>query len=523
MNVARPILDVLESAPGRVAIVEPKGRAIDCRDLRARVLAFTAHLQARGFAPGDRVLVQVPAGIELAVAVLGALLSGGVAVLCEPGLGDAVYLGRVRAAAPTWLLVHPLVAWINRVPGLSAFLKRREIDVPPTPPPGGMTRVPVSAAEIERIAKRPAAPRIVEREAGDDAVLVFTGGTTTAPKGVRLTHEALGPYLGNVSSLVAGESGKTFVADTPQQMLFALRLGWTVHVTRGRSAKRARHVLALLARERIGAYFSSPYVWTEIMAATNGRRPWTGANPARVLLGSAPVTAAFLERLRGYLDPATKVLVVYGLTECGPACAVLAEEKLGFADAGDLVGAPLPGVEIAIEDPRPDGVGEVVIRGPSLYAGYLGEPDRAAGDGLRTGDLGRTVEVGGRPMLALLGRAKDMIVRAGVNIYPASFEPQVRALRDGGGTPLVRECAMVGVWSEARQDEEVVLFIEPERGVQLEANQLRPRVETITGPDAAPDRVIVVPAIPLTGRQNKVDKEALRRMAGATPAGKARG
>jgi acyl-CoA synthetase (AMP-forming)/AMP-acid ligase II len=474
----------------------------------------TALLQAEGLAPGDRAVIQVPPGPEFAAAVLGVLLAGGVPVLCEPGLGDAVYLGRLAAAAPEFLLRHPLVTGLGKIPHARAWLAGREVDVPPTPPRSmGLTRVPITAAAVGRLARRGPSPTIVERDPGDDAFLVFTGGTTTAPKGVRLSHGALDRYLANISSLIDGETGKTFVADTPQQMLYALRLGWPVHLSRGRKEKRARHLLSLLTRETVDAYFSSPFVWSALMDLTGDRRPWAGANPRRVLLGSAPVTPAFLRRLRAYLDPATRIQIVYGLTECGPACALSAEEKLAFAEPGDVVGAPLPGIELTIVGARPDGVGEVVIRAPSLFTGYLGESDRAPGDGLATGDLGRIATVGGRPMLVLMGRAKDMIVRDGVNIYPASFEPQVRALVGIGGRPLVAECAMIGVWDEAAADERVVLCVQPARGTTLDVERLRALATRIAGPGAAPDHVLVVDEIPVTGRQNKVDKNALRRLA----------
>ncbi len=120
------------------------------------------------------------------------------------------------------------------------------------------------------------------------------------------------------------------------------------------------------------------------------------------------------------------------------------------------------------------------------------------------------VDVDGRAMLSLMGREKDMIIRNAVNIYPLSFEPSIRALRGPDGKHLLRECALVGLWNPKRQDEDVVLCLQPARGVRPDMGRLKKQVETICGTDAKPDRFLVLDPIPVTGRQNKVDKKALQ-------------
>jgi long-chain acyl-CoA synthetase len=128
----------------------------------------------------------------------------------------------------------------------------------------------------------------------------------------------------------------------------------------------------------------------------------------------------------------------YGLTEAAPVLSVtLPENKLR---AGS-VGPPLPGVEIRIEDPDADGVGEVLAKGPNVMTGYLDDPEATAEalvDGwLRTGDLGR-LDAEGR--LHLVGRKKDLILDAsGKNVYPDELEELY------GGSPLVKELSIVGL------------------------------------------------------------------------------
>lgn len=514
MNVAAPILSVLAADPRRLAIRESASVSVDYQGLRTRIVGLATLLRDQGLAPGDRVLLQTPQGVCFAASAVAVLLAGGVPVLCEPGLGDAVYLSRVRAATPRWLLSHPAVLAIDRVPAVRNALARREIDVPPIPSVPGMQRILVSRSMLDRIALR-TRPRSdfepVDRDDRDDAVLVFTGGTTSAPKGVRLSHGALDHYLGNIRHVLADCQVDRFLADTPQQVLYALRLGRSALTTKGRKRKRARHVLELIRAGQVDAYFGSPYVWVEMMAMTGSARPPLPPTLRTVLLGSAPVTVEFLNTLRAWLHPSTRVLVLYGLTEVGPVSIVSAEDKMAWQGQGDLVGDLLPGIQARIDNPGADDVGEVVLRSPSMYSGYLGQQDSAQLE-LRTGDLGRLVAHGDAKSLVLLGRAKDMIIRRGVNIYPTTLESTIRSLCDDAGRPLFRQCALVGVWNESKQDEDVVLCVQPwESGAALNLEAIRKRVDQVVGPDASPDHVLLLDPIPVTGRQNKVDKQAVRK------------
>ena len=521
MNVSAPILSILETDPERLAVREPDGTSVDYAGLQRRVVALADLLGREGLAPGDRVVLQLPAGIAFTAAAFATLLAGGVPVLAEPGLGDAVYLSRIRAARAQWALVHPLLVRINRVPGLRALLRRREIDVPPMP---GRDDVPhqlrLGNRELDRLAAALPDSRAhftpAERALTDEAAIVFTGGTTSAPKGVVLSHGALDRYLGNIASVVEDLRVERFLADTPQQVLYALRLGRSAFTTKGRQRRRARHVLRLVQEGVVDAYFGSPYVWVEMMAMTGPGRTRLPATLRTVLLGSAPVTPRFLRNLRTWLHPETRVLALYGLTEAGPVCVASVDDKLSWAGEGDLVGTPLPGVRIDFAATKAEGVhaaGEVIVRSDALYSGYLGQPARNAEDGLATGDLGRLVEHAGRPALVLLGRAKDMIIRRSVNIYPGTLEPTLLELADARG-PLLADGALVGVWDEARQDEEVVLCAVPAAGrAPLDAADLLARAAKALGPEGQPDRVQLLEEMPVTGRQNKLDRAELRRRA----------
>ncbi|MCB9733614.1 MAG: acyl--CoA ligase [Deltaproteobacteria bacterium] len=515
MNAAAAFLETFERAGDALAFVEHHGQETSYRQLLRQVRALAAVLSRRGLAPGDRVVLQLPSGPVLSAGILAVIALGGVPVLADPGLGDAVYTGRIEAAAPRFVLVHPMVEAVGRLPAVRRQLEaRRDLSLPPAVGGPGVKPIRLARSWLRLGARTPLGGRYVTPvpvapEA--DGVIVFTGGTTKEPKGVRLSHGALSAYMAGVARVAEDVPFERFLADTPQQALYGLSMGKTVLTTPARKPRRAPFSLALLRRGAAHAYFGAPWIWQEMMASARGERLPAGVRA--VFLGGAPVTRPFLERLHAFLPADAVVRVLYGLTEAGPVASVDAAEKLAWPTAdGDLVGRPLPGVELALAEPDERGVGEVLVRSPSLFGGYLGAPARPPGDALRTGDLGRLVlDAVGEPRLALVGRVKDMIIRNSVNIYPPSFEPTIEALTAPDGRPWVRRAAMVGAWNDARADEDVVLCVEPEPGFDEAA--FGAAVAEAVGADAAPDRTLVVEAWPVVGRLNKVDKGALRRLA----------
>jgi acyl-CoA synthetase (AMP-forming)/AMP-acid ligase II len=236
--------------------------------------------------------------------------------------------------------------------------------------------------------------------------------------------------------------------------------------------------------------------------------------------------------------PGTRWLAVYGATEILPAAVTDAGEKIAAASSGDLVGRPLDGIGVRIDtgavDPEElpvgtpassdgapvgdggeaDGpeVGELVLTGPSLMAGYLSDLDagrpRAAEH--RTGDLAYQ-DADGR--IVLVGRNRDMIIRGTVNIYPGLFEPRLREL------PGVAEAVMVGV-PVPDGDERVVLVVTAKggsggagvprvrAGTEL-ARSVEDQVARVLDHGALPDLVVEASHLPVAGRSRKPDRRML--------------
>jgi O-succinylbenzoic acid--CoA ligase len=154
-----------------------------------------------------------------------------------------------------------------------------------------------------------------------------------------------------------------------------------------------------------------------------------------ILLGGAPIPLATLAQARAAGLP---VLTTYGMTETSSGVAVGGAEVATLVDPAAL--RPLPGAHVRVEDPDPaDGVGQISVAGPMVFAGYLGDPaataERLADGWLRTGDLG---SLEGDGLLRIADRREDLVISGGENVYPAEVEA---VLRDH---PAVVDAAVVG-------------------------------------------------------------------------------
>ncbi|MBK9647651.1 MAG: AMP-binding protein [Deltaproteobacteria bacterium] len=501
-NLAGLVLENLDRDPDAVALGEPDGRVLRRGELRQRVDAVAEALVGAGFAAGDRAVVQIPPGAELLATTLAVIALGGVPVLLEGGLGDAVYLSRITAAAPRWLIVHPLLKHVGSIGLLRGVAGR--LGLPPVPPTDKV--LTVSRGRVDQRLRQGAPPRLTltPREPEDAAIVVYTGGTTSAPKGVQHTHKSLRGFMESVRGLFLMEGFERLVVDTLPQALYGIYLGLEAHLAHGRGPRRADRVEALLRSGRAQGYFGAPYLWREIM-----RRSTAGPLPDTVrcvVLGSAPVRPRFLQALQGFLAPSTQVTSLYGMTEAGPICTASLGEKLAWTGPGDLVGRPVPGVVLTLDVPEGE-VGEVLLDGPSVTPGYLGQPPRAGP--LRTGDLGQLVPTPTGPVLTLHGRRKEMIIRRGVNLYPGTLEGPILAesLRRG---LAVEDCALLGDWDEHSQDERLALIVAGPPTLDLTAVAAAARAAA--GPDGAPDEVLRIDSFPVKGRQNKRDLAALKAL-----------
>lgn len=321
----------------------------------------------------------------------------------------------------------------------------------------------------------------------DPALILYTSGTTGRPKGAVVSHRAILGFVqtnalnGLERILMAVADGATAASDPPPPScalvtspLFHLSglyaLAVMMLATGAKTVYRAgrfdpAEVLRIIEAERVT-------IWT----ALGSMGPLVLADPSiadrdlsslrNIGFGGAPTSPALQDRVRAAFPNAASGLGLgYGLSESGGLCCSIGGRELEQRPSS--VGRPSPGHDVEIRDPEgkalPEGQdGEIHIRSPFLMLEYWRNPDATAealkpGRWLATGDIGR-LEDG---YLYIDSRARDLILRAAENIYPAEIENRLDA------HPSVGECAVVGVDHEVL-GQEVKAIIVPARGAEID-------------------------------------------------------
>ncbi|MFI7587510.1 class I adenylate-forming enzyme family protein [Spongisporangium articulatum] len=480
-------------------------------ELAAQVRSVAAGLRARGLQDGDRVLYSVrpePLGVVLA---LGIVAAGGTVVFADPGVTPSLFAARLELAAPRWAASESLLYCASGFRLTRALARRRGLLLPRLSSLTlqhlyvgrwlpGVPRGAVNARDLLT-----AAPALeVSAAPEQEAVIVFTSGTTAAPRAIVHSRGSLGAAAASIRR--RSPAGPGDVVHTDQLMVGLPTLTTGAHWTMPPFglAARADVVRYAAGLARATATFTVPADFAVLLDAVEA-----GVVPAptalrRVQLGGAPVLAPLLERAAKLL-PGVEFEAVYGMTEIVPVTVVSGAEKVAFDGPGDLLGEPLPGIGARIADH-----GELLLSGPPLAPAILGEgPLREH----PTGDLARWD--GDR--LVLVGRKKDMIIRRWTNVYPGLYEPALSRL------PGVAAALLVGLPDEVG-DERVVLAVVPE-GLAGESDsdvrvlpddglaaRVRAAAADVLDVDAMPDDVVLISAVPVTGRARKPDRPALREL-----------
>ncbi|MBW0134525.1 class I adenylate-forming enzyme family protein [Pseudonocardia abyssalis] len=476
---------------------QPAGVTLTYAQLGARIRAVATRLTDAGFAPGQRMLFSVRPSPDSVVLALGTVAAGGTVVFVDPGVGPALFAARTELAAPGWAAAEPVLYAAGRRP-LRALARRRGVLLPDysrlpvrhvragTWLPG----VPRNAVSLRDLL-RPV-PRVdVAPDPAQDAVVVFTAGTTAAPKAVVHTRGSLGAALDVLSTRCALGPGTRVHTDQFLLGLPALVAGghWSMPPYGFAPAARPDE----LARGLDGAThtFLVPADLAAVLDVVERGEVAMPASLRQVLLGAAPVLPPLLRRACAAL-PDVEFLAVYGMTEILPVAIATAAEKLAHRGPGDLVGAPLPGVRARVDDD-----GRLVVGGANL-GHYLGE--EAPGEHT-TGDLATLTDDGA---IVLGGRATDMIIRGRTNIYPGLYEPAIAAL------PGVAQAVLVGVPDTIGDDRVVlVLVAAPGRAPGL-TDRVRAALPRVVDAAALPDEIVCVDDVPVAGRTRKTDRAALR-------------
>jgi fatty-acyl-CoA synthase len=389
----------------------------------------------------------------------------------------------------------------DRLPGVRAWVAAE----PPTTGGGG------SLPYAELLAAADPEPRDEPVGLEDPCLIMYTSGTTGRPKGAVLTH---GNMTWNATNQLLGFDVGPDERTLALAPLFHIGgLNGTVNPTllRGGCVVVVRRfdpaeTLAVIEQQRVTSFFAVP-----TMLDAMSRQPGFGTRDLSALRTIGAAGAAVpLPTLRTWLARGVTMQQAYGMTEAAPGCTVLdsadAERKIGSA------GRPVFFTDVRVV--RPDGseaavdeVGEVVVQGPNVMAGYWDAPEQTAAvlrDGwYSTGDAGSLDDEG---FLYIRDRYKDMIISGGENVYPAEVESALLEL------PGVDEAAVIGVPDDTWGEVGLALVV-PAPGAPADAEAVRAALRERLAGFKVPRHVRFVDELPktATGKIRKPDLRARYR------------
>jgi acyl-CoA synthetase (AMP-forming)/AMP-acid ligase II len=494
-----------ERAPEHPALVEASG-SWTYRELHDAAGRMRDALAGAGIGPGDRVMLVGENCRALVACFLGALALGAWPTIANPRLSDreieaiqshsqarrVLYTTGVSPRARSHAALAGAVALDDMGPGQLAIGPRDDAAV----------AEPIAGPPAERV-----------------AALVYTSGTTGQPKGVMLTHRNL-LFTARVSGRLRGIHPPDHVyAVLPFSHILGLAgvlLGTLVHGGTVYLTPRfdPAATLAALRRDRLTLLLGTPSMFALMLDYARGKGLETLRPHDLRLISSAgaplaPGSKEQIERLFGL-----PLYNGYGVTECSPT---VSQTWLGEERPDISVGRVLPGLEVRLLDPdgapvAPGAVGELFVRGPNVMKGYYRDPVATAAvigpDGsFRTGDLARFEGA----HLFIVGRAKELIIRFGFNVYP----PEVEAVLNAH--PDVVHSAVVGRAVEG--DEEIVAFVQLSPGSTTTVRDLADHAARELAPYKQPSEIRLVDELP-TSAPGKIRKVDLVKLA-ASPVARA--
>jgi acyl-CoA synthetase (AMP-forming)/AMP-acid ligase II len=494
-----PFLESLMRLPPSSLIFSEGKRSVRAGDLYQKAVALAVGLRHSGFKEGDRIVLIVPPGAEFLELFFACSMLRGIIVVIDPDMGRDNFESKLRQIDPQWMAIdsrllllqeHPLLRWAYQRFAKGAFYfslntKARVISV------GKYMPLIRSVTHLRRLYKEPPMPLSFKDHPESEFMVTYTSGTLAEPKGVVHSVSSLSATLTRILELLSSTDQVRIAAYLPHFLLFGICSGNPVFLYDRR--RPADWIIQFLEEHRITTLFGPPSYYLRLIDYCIDAKRKLPESLQLVILGSAPVHPKFLTLLYDMLPARANVVCLYGMTENLFVAAIDGRDKINTLAEGDVVGKLVEGVTATI---APDG--EVMINSPQLFSRYLHLKERETPHA--TGDLGY---FDGNGTLVLNGRKKDMIIRRDTNIYPAIYEKTIKNI------PGVKEAVMIGLYSESKHDEEVYLIIESEGHTEEGLMKLLQAGKYSIDKEALPD-VILFRNIPISGRQDKVDRKALR-------------
>ncbi len=481
----------------KIAIAFIDGESVSYGQLRDTVNRTADYLLSAGLEPGDRLAVQLPKCLPFIYLHLAAVQVGAIFLPLNPAypMTELRYFLADSRARFLFAEREKQTAVESILPDLPS------LEMPIFIEPAASWGQRVAACSAKREYALPSDPQ-------QTAMMLYTSGTTSRPKGAQITHGNLSANIASLHQAWGWREDDVLLHVLPifhvhglvVALHGALHAGATAVLTHSFDAAQ---VLALLQSGRFSVFMAVP---------TMHRRLYQKAGDRQIDLSQLRLMTSGSDRLPddlffGYQKTFKVTLLErYGMTETGMNLSnpLHGERRVGS------VGLPLPGVSARIvdpetEEPLPDGeVGELQIKGAHVCKGYWRQPEKtadafSADDWLRTGDMGMRGTDG---YFTLKGRAKDLIISGGLNIYPPEVE---LALMEH---EAVHACAVIGC-SDEEWGEQVVAVIIPKAGATVDEYEIINFCRRQLAAYKVPRRVLIVEQLPRNAL-GKIQKAKLR-------------
>ncbi len=490
------------SDPGRPYLVSAAG-TLTFAEVDSRSDALAAALANLGVEEGDRVALILPNCPEFVVSLFAVAKLGGVIVPLNPRLPSADLQYTLRHSEAVCAVTIEDAYGIDflqlfedllvRLPALHYLVTVGEEDL------WYDDRIFQFEDLILAGAGRDFTAPEAEAVAACFAIL-YTSGTTGKPKGVELSHaNLLSAAAGTADAVgltpedcVVGVSGLFHVFGLGPGLLATLAAGASVVLD---DATAPGETLDLVTEHRATVLYGVPTSFVTEIAEQDAYPRDLGSLRIAIPAG-APVGDELVQAIQASV--CRTVLIAYSLTETSSTVCVTRPDD-SRAQRLFTVGRPLPGTEVRIlerdgEELPVESVGEIAVRGPGVMLGYHRQPGETAAafdpDGfLLTGDLGIVDDEG---FVQLVGRRKEVIIRAGFNVYPREVESRLEA------HPAVREAVLVGV-ADPRLGEATCACIVPVEGAIVTSHEIREWCGETLAATKIPDEVRFFDSFPRTG------------------------
>jgi long-chain acyl-CoA synthetase len=499
---AETLVKTAARQPQKTALIA-KEEELTFGALVERVQALAAHLVQEGICQGDRVGVLLPNSTAIPLSYYSTQKLGAVTVILDARLKGKELQGVLQDADLKLLIVHSqlypeveeifktmraIPVWIVNGEGERSFEKR----------------FAASAAEVS-------SPQLND---DDDALILYTSGTTGEPKGVVLSYRNLAQYPQVMTAMGVSDASTMRGCILPMSHIVGpivcnelAEKGYTLVIF---DQINPITILEGIQKYRVNVFESVPIVFQLLLGVKNLASYDTSSVKIAAMMG----TSIPLPLLRAFqaAQPHIKVIQGYGLTETSPMITLVepakAEAKMGS------IGCAVRGVEVKIVDESgkelgDDEPGEIITRGPHVMKGYFRRPEATAerirGGWLYTGDVGKR---GADGYYYHLGRRDDMIITGGLNVYPAEVENLIYTY------PGVQETVVFAI-PNAKRGQVIGAAIVPRPGATINEKELVTFLRANLANFKVPDQIVVREALPRTS-SGKTIRDAETLLANST-------